>query len=199
MENRFGIKDFLLFVLVIIVIIMLGLAMKQYDRQYEVLQKIADQGEDQMHELTSLHRELNRLQTVGITQDNSAATTQPGRDPFIYQKQAEAMPGYSQGDWYVNCGPNSDNMTPFLSGDTFADGVQGHIFDSLCGIDEVTLEQVPNVATSWQIQDNTKAFADYQKSKGESDDQIQNDPSAPAPVTVTYQLRHDVVFPTACR
>src|SRR5580692_8828511 len=140
MENRFGIKDFLLFVLVTVVIIMLGLAMKQYDRQYEVLQKIANQGEDQMHELTALHRELNRLESGAATGIRAIApATQPGRDPFIYQKQAEAMPGYSPGDWYVNVGPNSDNMTPFLSGDTFAAAVQGHVFDSLTGLDEVTL------------------------------------------------------------
>ena len=197
MENRFGIKDFLLFVLVILVIIMLALAMKQYDRQYQVLQTIQQQGEDQMHELTSIHRELTRLQTVAIapgTTPTVASTQSSTRNPFIYQKQAEAMPRYSPGDWYVNVGPNSDKMTPFVGGDTFSQAVQNRVLDTLCTLDEITLEQVPNVANSWQIQDNTKAYSDYQKSKGETDDQIQQDPDAPSPATVTFQLRHDVVF-----
>jgi peptide/nickel transport system substrate-binding protein len=196
MENRFGIKDFFVFLFLTALIVIILLAMKQSDRQFQVLQAIQQQGQDQMHELTSLRREMNPWQYAG-TMRVSISTEPialPGRDPFIYQKQAEAMPGYSRGDWFVNAGPNSDKMTPFLAGDTFAQEVQGHIFDSLCGRDEVTLESVPNVAVSWQVRDDTAAYFEYQKSKGETDDQMEKDSSAPSPEKVTYQLRRDVVF-----
>ncbi|MGD0462805.1 MAG: ABC transporter substrate-binding protein [Tepidisphaeraceae bacterium] len=194
MENRFGVKDFFLFLFLGALIVIILLAMKQNDRQFQVLQAIEQQGEDQMHELTGLHRDMNRLQITATVEGAVSPATQPGRDPFIYQKQAEAMPGYSQGDWFVNVGPNSDKMTPFLAGDTYAQAVQNHVLDTLCGLDEVTLEQVANIASIWQVHDNTRAYFDYQKSKGLSDDQMLKDPNAPSPEQVTFQLRHDVMF-----
>jgi peptide/nickel transport system substrate-binding protein len=195
MENRFGIKDFFLFVFLTALIVIILLAMKQNDRQFLVLQAIQQQGEDQMHELTSMHRDMNRLQLTGVATTGDRDLQPPsGPDPFKYQKEAEAMPDYSRGDWYVNVGPNSDKLTPFISGDTFGADVQGHIFDSLVNLDEVTLEQIPNVATSWQVEDNTAAYFAYQKAKGETDDQMAKDPNAPIPEKVTFQMRRDVFF-----
>src|SRR5436190_2103383 len=40
MENRFGVKDFVLFILFGVLIVMVALAMKQYDRQWDEIQQI---------------------------------------------------------------------------------------------------------------------------------------------------------------
>ena len=200
MENRFGVKDLFLFLLLIVLIIMVALAMKQYDRQYLVLQGIKDRLDNQMSEMGTLHRDVQRLQAGGVARPAipaTAAATQASVDPFIYMKQAEAMPGYTQGDWFINAAPNSDKITPLLSGDTFGYAVQARVLDSLIQMDEKTLDWVPNVAVSWQVQDNTEAYFQYvraRKAKGATDEQIDQDPNVPWPAKVTYQLRPDVTF-----
>jgi peptide/nickel transport system substrate-binding protein len=200
MENRFGVKDLFLFLLIGVLIVIVALAMKQNDRQYLVLEDIKDRLDDQLQELTTLNRNINRLQTTGISlsaNPSTPATDQSLPDPFIYMKQAEAMPGYAQGDWFIEAAPNSDKITPLINGDTFGDAVNQLVMDGLVGQDEITLQSVPNLATSWQIQDNTKAYSQYradQKAKGVTDADLDKDPNLPWPLKITFQMRPGVVF-----
>ncbi len=58
MENRFGIKDFILVILLGAVIVVLLLGMKQYDRQWQVLREIQKQATEQTRELSALRRSV---------------------------------------------------------------------------------------------------------------------------------------------
>ena len=60
MENRFGIKDFFLVLLLLTLIIVVVFAMKQYDRQYQLVRDIEQQGRDQLRELVAIHGALDR-------------------------------------------------------------------------------------------------------------------------------------------
>ena len=72
MENRFGLKDLLMVVLLLGVIVMVGLAMAQYDRQYVVLQRIESNLRQQQTDLADLNRTLAR----GVPMIGGASTTQ---------------------------------------------------------------------------------------------------------------------------
>ena len=65
MENRFGVKDFFLFLLLIALIVVILLAMKQYDRQYQTVQSINEQGRDQLRELIAIRAALERGVSLG--------------------------------------------------------------------------------------------------------------------------------------
>ncbi len=54
METRFGVKDFFLFSLLIVLLIVMGLGIQQYDRQYQIVRDIDQQGKDQLRDLDAI-------------------------------------------------------------------------------------------------------------------------------------------------
>jgi len=60
MDSRFGIKDFFLFLLLGGLIVIVLLAMKQYDRQWADIQRIRDRLDDQGRDLRDVQRALSR-------------------------------------------------------------------------------------------------------------------------------------------
>jgi peptide/nickel transport system substrate-binding protein len=195
MENRFGVKDFVLYLLIIVLIIVVVLGMKQYDRQWDLLQRIQQQGLDQASDLADIHRQLAR----GLSIKTAAApSTQPGDDPFARIKAAEDMPGYARGDWFVDSGPNSDRLTPIISGDVFAATVQSHVMESLVTRDPVTLEYQPLLALpGWVIEDHVADYVAYRSAqfkKGVKPDDFLKDSNAPIPLKITFKLRPNLAF-----
>jgi peptide/nickel transport system substrate-binding protein len=202
MENRFGVKDFVFTGLLVVLIIIVALGMKQYDREWTLLQTIQKQGEDQAADLAGIHRQLEH----GIAMGNSPAqsgtlnpTTEPkADDPFARVEAAQKMPGYAQGDWLVDSGPNSDRLTPIISGDTFAAGVQSHVLESLLERDPVTLEYKPLLAEpGWEIEDHVAEFIKYraaQEAKGMKADDVLKDPNRPVPLRIKFKLRPNLTF-----
>ncbi len=63
MENRFTIKDFFLFSLVVAVLVMLGMSMKQFDRQFDRVLSIENQNRTLAGDLSSLREDLRNLQS----------------------------------------------------------------------------------------------------------------------------------------
>ena len=57
MDNRFTIKDFFLFALVIVAIAMVGLSMKQYDRQWQQVRELGGKND-------ALTRDINNLRDL---------------------------------------------------------------------------------------------------------------------------------------
>lgn len=200
MDSRFGIKDFFLFLFLAALIVIVLLAMKQYDRQWDVIQKIQQQGSDQTQELASISRRLEQgLRVIGTVPGASTqATTQPaGQDPFARITAAEQMPGYSKGDWYVDSGPNSDKLTPLVSGDTFAADIQARVLESLITRDPVTLDFIPLLCESWKITDNSdawKAYADARVKEGVKLDDVPKDPKAPFALKIAFKMRPGTTF-----
>lgn len=154
MENRFGVKDFFLCSLLIILIVSVWLAMKQFDRQYDLIRTLKDSSDDQARALAEIGRQLSEgIRTVGTAE----ATTLPtGQDPFARMKAARAQKGYSQGDWLIQAFPvNLEKITAPVATDTYAmDGIQAHVLEGLITRDPVTLEWQPLIALSWKISDD---------------------------------------------
>src|SRR3954467_6710424 len=104
MENRFGLKDLLMVVLLLGVIVMVGLAMTQYDRQYVVLQRIESNLRQQQTDLADLNRTLARgvpmiggSTTQGSTGASASGYDSPKGNPFENLLKAEANPDFARG------------------------------------------------------------------------------------------------------
>src|SRR6185295_10380572 len=174
MNNRFTFKDFILLVLLVGVVIVVLLAMKQYDRQYQTLQSIESSIKEQTTEITQLRRAIQS--GVRVADSFSAPTTQitpegwtPGGDVFKYVKAAQHKPNYAMGDWYVDAFPvKVPILAPFIVQDLYGMYVNGRICEWLLTYDADTLDYVGVLAESWKVSDDG--------------------------LTVTYKLRKGVTF-----
>lgn len=152
MRNRFGVKDFFLFLLLAAVLVSVWLGIEQFDRQWSVVQAISNQLNDQAGDIRRIQERL----THGFT---AVATTEPAstaaNDPFTRIEAAREMKGYAQGDWLVWAVPgNLAKITPMVSSDLYAQYVQNEVLDTLATRDPQTLDYKPLLAKSWQISDD---------------------------------------------
>ena len=165
MENRFGLKDLLMVVLLLGVIVMIGLAMAQYDRQYVVLQRIESNLRQQQTDLADLNRTLARgVPMVGGASTQAASGyDSPKGNPFANLLKAEANPDFARGDWLVeNFGVKFQRLTPCGTvADLYTMWVGARMFEQLAYRDPYTLKFVPLLATDWDIKDNSQAWQKY--------------------------------------
>lgn len=150
MQNRFGVKDFFLFLLVIAVLVAVLLGIVQTDRQWREITIIRD-------ELQSVQDRLaTGVATVGPT-SNSVADRfgPPSEDPFSRIEAARHMKGYAQGDWLIwALNGGVAKITPLVSSDENAYLIQGEVLESLAVRDVQTLDWKPLLAKSWKISDD---------------------------------------------
>ena len=108
MENRFGLRDFVLTVLLLAILVTIWLAMKQSDRHLQTLLGIQNSLKSQSEDIANIR---NQLASGAITAPSAVAGasapavpegTLTGRDPFQYIKEAKKKPGYATGDYYVD-------------------------------------------------------------------------------------------------
>lgn len=206
MDNRFGVKDLLLLALLVVLIVMVGLAMVQYDRQWKLMQESRDTAKEQTHELIAIH---NLLERGGFAAGPGAATqgaeASAGRfeamdssNPFLPIRQAQQQPDFARGDWLSeNFSVKVSKLTPLLSSDVYAAITQSRVLESLVYRNPDTLDYVPLLARSWQIKDNTadwKAAVKARQDKGMTQEQIDADETVPPAIEITFQLRDDVRF-----
>lgn len=153
MENRFGIKDFFLFITLAIIVILLCLCLKQYDRQWDQIGELKGNISNLTNDLTQIRNAVSQ----GITVRNDsgsglAPSTNPIDDPFHSIREAMAKPDWATGDWLVeNFGTSIGKLTPLISTDIYAAWVQVKTMESFCYRDPETLEYGPLLATSWEI------------------------------------------------
>ncbi len=157
MENRFGIKDFLLLVLLTVLIVSVWLAMKQYDRQWDELKTIGQQLTRQTQDLSQIHRMMAQGMTLspGHQADTVSQPVTEQVDPFGGLLVAKADPDYALGDWLVEAfSVKPPKLTPLLSSDVYASIIQARVIETLCTRDPRTLQWKPLLAESWQISDD---------------------------------------------
>lgn len=170
MENRFGFKDLVLTVLLVLILGSIWLAMTQYDRQWEVMQRIDDRLAEQSEVLRQLNTTLS--QGVRVNADGGHTPTQAAGDtvdPHYRWITAREQPGYAEGDWFVDAFAQSvGKLTPLISTDAYQSAIERYVLESLITRDPETLEWTPWIADSWEISDDG--------------------------LTIAYNLRQDVVF-----
>jgi len=168
MENRFGVKDLVVFILIGIVITMVGLCMAQYDRQWELIRQANDKIDRQTADLARIQNLLARGVIAGPT-SQPAAVSDAQSAGFERILKAESYPDYSTGDAvYDTFMAAPAKLTPLVSQEYTASQVQSFVLDTLMKRDPDTLKWVPSVAKSFTV----------------SDDQL----------TIDFELRKGVVF-----
>lgn len=205
MENRFGVKDFFLFLIITALLVSVWIGMKQYDRQWTELQSIRSRLDSQATDLRDIQSTLSRgvrtanpNATSSTTQPTTSAFGDPADDPFSRLLEARKMQGFAMGDWLVDAfGSTVGNLTPLLSSDAYAGQVQGYVFESLIDRDPATLEWKPLLAQSWQIVDRVKEFqsaVDKLKADGKTSEEIAKDASVPDALEIKFKMRPGVQF-----
>jgi peptide/nickel transport system substrate-binding protein len=204
MENRFGLKDAILFLLVSALILLVILAMVQYDHQWTLIQRVQGQLDEQSQELRNINTMLSN--GVALRGNGGSPTTQSGvavapamdGDPFARLRAAPTQPAYSQGVWVIGMFAGQvAKLTPMLSGDVYARDVQDYVLESLAQRDPNTLAWSPFIATEWRVKDDSAAYDAYvarQKTAGKTDEEIAKDPKLPEAVTIDFKMRDNVRF-----
>lgn len=153
MGNRFGVKDFFLFFLLVVLIGVVSLAIVQYDRQWEMIQQISRRIDEQTGDLARINRALAQgVPTIGTPDTQPLAANDPMAG-FERILKTQSAPDYAQGGQIVLLSQaTSPKITPLIATDAFAfDLWAGYLFDTLCGRDPDTLKWIPSLAISWKI------------------------------------------------
>ena len=154
MENRFGIKDFFLFVLLIAVIAMVGLSMYQFDRQWSLVQEIKADNRQLADDINRLQRKIDSGIVVsgggGGQPSTGGLDGETPDDPFYKLVAAEQQPDFARGGWYIdNFATKIGRLTPHVSTDVYQTWIEYLVCETLAQRDEYTLEWIPRIAESW--------------------------------------------------
>ena len=197
METRFGVKDLILYAMIVLIGVLVLLGQKQYDRQWQLLQQMQATASDQGRDLADLRRQVDRG-LRGALVASGPATTRPAGDPFDRIRAAEALPDYAQGDWLVDSGPNTSKLTPLVSFDAFAAKVHTRVLQSLVEQDPVTLDYRGLLALpGWTVEDHVAAyhaFVDPLVVKGQKLDDAAKAAGCPCPIRITFHVRPNLTF-----
>ena len=153
MEKRFGIKDLVLFSLIAVLIVLVLLGMKQYDRQWETVQSVQTKLNEQTGDLARIERMLRQ---GGIAMGSS---TQPSgaMDVDYRVRKNRSAPDFAEGDTVVDVFSQiPDKLTPLISTDLYSQYVQGYVLDTLLDRDPNTLEWIPRLANKWSVSPDGK-------------------------------------------
>ena len=173
MENRFGFKELVISTLLVLVIIVVLLAMKQFDRQYQVISRIKEQQDEQIKVQAEMNRNLARIAERGIAAGPVGAQTapstaggddaaSPSADSFDRMRAARANPDFAEGDWCVDAfGANVAKITPLIAVDVYGNVIAGTVLESLAVRDPNTFKFLPHLATSWKVVDTSDQWQAY--------------------------------------
>jgi peptide/nickel transport system substrate-binding protein len=176
MENRFGIKDFFLFAIITSLVVLVVLAMVQFDRQYDNIKELqrdtralaTDLGQIRSG-MRSLDEAILEMRESGIAiagaggESGATLTRGFGRDrasdPFYQIEQAEQEPEFARGGWFRDgFGTKIGRLTPFVSSDVYQSWIELLVMESLAHRDPYTLEFLPRLARGWTVSDDGLTF-----------------------------------------
>jgi len=156
MENRFGFRDLVLCSLMVVIVVVLLLQIKQFDRQWEVVQAVNEKLDLQTRQLVQIDKAIRQGGTViGSAGGTSNGAGEDTADTFASINLAQASEDYAQGDWLVQSfGTTVPKLTPLVSSDVYGSIIQARVVETLVYTDPYTLEPVPLLARSWQVSDD---------------------------------------------
>ncbi|MFW6060851.1 MAG: peptide-binding protein, partial [Phycisphaeraceae bacterium] len=196
MENRFGFRDLVYTLLLVVFIISVWLAMKQMDRHGELLRQITREQQEQTGDMARMLSRIEEgVQVSGnptTSPDDTANTSEQangegwdgrGADPFTRIRAAREQADFAEGDFLVT--PFSvmpERLTPIVSSDAYATQIQNFVLESLAQRDPETLEWSPLVARAWKIEQNLdewRAYVDQRLEEPLTEEEIRAEPGFP--------------------
>ncbi|NJA07594.1 ABC transporter substrate-binding protein [Methylococcaceae bacterium WWC4] len=166
MQTPSATRDWILYSLLGLVIMLIVLAMYQIDRQWLKLNDM----QTALAEQAQAVRELRGLAGSGALSAQTANSPK-GQVAQAFQRAyaATKLADYAQGDWSVDAfGTNLKTITPLISTDAYASNVQSYVQESLINRNPDTLAWEGLIAKSWTVSDDG--------------------------LTISFELRDDVLF-----
>jgi peptide/nickel transport system substrate-binding protein len=155
MENRFGIKDLFLFLLLAGLIVVVVLAMTQFDRQYQQVLTIKQQNDELTRDIVGIKRQLAEGVTAVATANGATRPAGPKVDAFFHLRKAEQRPDFARGDWLIeNFGTKLGKLTPLIATDIYQRWVESQVLEGMVDRDPYTLEYVPRLASRWDVSED---------------------------------------------
>ncbi|OAH98515.1 ABC transporter substrate-binding protein [Methylomonas methanica] len=155
MQTQSTTRDWILYSLLSLTILLIVLAMYQIDRQWLKLSEMQAALSEQAKDMRELR---GAIASGAIAAANSPANaTASGEVSQAFQRAhaASRMPDYAQGDWSVEAfGTNLKTITPLVSSDAYASNVQSYVLESLITRNPDTLEWEGLVAKDWTISED---------------------------------------------
>jgi peptide/nickel transport system substrate-binding protein len=149
MENRFGVKDFFLFLLLGFVIVLVLLAMNQFDRQWKTVQETNTELRNLTGDVARIKQRLDEGGAVTTQSSTSFNKNWTGLERVV---KAYSAPDYAEGDNLVlDEYSQPDKLTPLINQDTTSQIIQGFVMDGLISRDPDTFEFIPALAESWHV------------------------------------------------
>lgn len=169
MQKRLTARDWILYSLIAVLILLLLLVMYQIDRQWirlaEMQTAMQEQAKDMRELRTAVASGAIRSQAAGSASAAGEGVSTAFRRARVMTQQED----YAQGDWSVNAfGTNLKTITPLVSTDAYASDVQSYVLESLITRNPDTLEWEGLIARDWQISEDG--------------------------LIITFQMRDDVTF-----
>ena len=174
MHNRFGIKDFLVVLLLLALLATQWFSMIQRDRQWPVLQGVAEQLKIVDERLAGVEARLAQgLPTAAQTSGASGApqTAIAMRDeswarpgvPVQWQPEPgfandpAKVPGFKVGgEWVEVFEGQPQKLTPYLYADVYGSRVGDRVCESMASFDPKTMQLAGVLADAWQIDPDGK-------------------------------------------
>ncbi len=175
MENRFSIKDFFYFTLLIIALVLLGFILSSINYQTSQTASLRQQLKSASRQEIAAIEKIHAVSSGAVASEstygkNSIKASQaadiretlPNGDRYICYPNPPIFPGspynlpnYAPGDWLVqNLGEEPHSLIPYVPRSAAANNVQGLVLESLLARNPVNLHWDPWLARSYQVSKN---------------------------------------------
>ncbi|MCQ8119142.1 peptide-binding protein [Methylomonas rosea] len=147
-------RDWILYSLLSLTIVLIVLAMYQIDRQWLKLSEMQSALSEQAKDMRELR---GAIASGAIAANASTSSNNSGEVAQAFQRAyaASRQPDYAQGDWSVEAfGTNLKTITPLVSSDAYASNVQSYVLESLIIRNPDTLEWEGLIAKDWTISED---------------------------------------------
>lgn len=154
MQNQTNARDWIIYSLLGLLLLLLVLCMYQIDRQWLKLTEMQAALADQANIMRELRVSLASPPSRPDANDRGAGN--PGvAKAFGRAYAATRLPDYAQGDWSVEAfSTNLKTITPLISTDAYAANVQGYVLESLITRNPDNLEWEGLIARNWKISED---------------------------------------------
>ncbi|OQW71562.1 MAG: ABC transporter substrate-binding protein [Proteobacteria bacterium ST_bin11] len=155
MQTQSTTRDWILYSLLSLTILLIVLAMYQIDRQWLKLSEMQAALSEQAKDMRELRGAIASGAIAAVNSPANATASGEVSQAFQRAHAASRMPDYAQGDWSVEAfGTNLKTITPLVSSDAYASNVQSYVLESLITRNPDTLEWEGLVAKDWIISED---------------------------------------------
>lgn len=164
MQNRFGLKDFVTLVLLLIIGVSVWLSMKQRDREWNEVQAVQTKLGDLERQLSRIEAGLEGGIAVAPARSDPAAVetreapwARPGepilwQEPWDYATDPRSQSGFTIGGVFTECfEAQPAKLTPFIQTDVYGTRILDLVSECLGSYDPETLALRGLLADAWQV------------------------------------------------